>query len=692
MGCGNSKRTTVKQTQIDRRNLNMFPNWHQVFDFLELRELLTIASVCKTFQTQSGLYEILRKFQRKPLKPLDTLSEFDLPNELILKMTESFDATPQFLSPSNLASQTVSRDFTATKSFATKGLSDSFDALLPAYNMKFQLKSLEAGMSMYLSAEFKSPIEPTNTSDSYESYQANYSEFQTALLQAVCNVDMPVVRRLVQDQTLESLDFTRLNVHSNAEEVSLVAVAASTGCEELLQLLLGSFSNISIVDGYKSYGKEFAIRVHRRISPLQLACAKGYSGIVRILLKAGADPNIGGVDQAGPIMNDYGTPPLHIVANPRFHNSVLKLPGLQYKAIDQKSDYPACAKLLLDAGAKPDAPSTDPLTPVPLFSAYFDIELVKELLLHGANPNATNDRGQTPVYFYCEKTDNVEAVILLIEYGAIHDPPTCRPLFIALSMRHMSVAQLLKDKGANINGTSISPSALQVAISANDTDLVEMILSWEDLEVDWLFRQNGKNMFHRIAQNKSLEICMLILKDKRASDRKAIKEALNQSVLDDWLQGDTTPILFALPCLPLMKLFIEYGADPTRLSLAKCCKTFKPDKELIQFMLDSGLDIDSKYEGRSSLWIAYEDGRLDIMLLLAKSGADLDSVDERGMTPLHDACWRGNFMQAGLLLKHGANRSLRCTEGRDAAAYAKMPYNKKTSELKARIDNLLSSS
>jgi ankyrin repeat protein len=140
-----------------------------------------------------------------------------------------------------------------------------------------------------------------------------------------------------------------------------------------------------------------------------------------------------------------------------------------------------------------------------------------------------------------------------------------------------------------------------------------------------------------------------------------------------------------------VKLFVEFGADTSRLNLAKCCKVFRPDKELVQYLLQIGLQIEGRFEGRTALWMAYDDGRLDVMLLLAKAGANMDATDDRGLTPLQDACWRGLFMQAGLLFKHGADKHRRCSEGRNASDYAKLSYSKKTAEMRAKLESLLNS-
>jgi hypothetical protein len=75
MGCGDSRNlkkdvvagTIESKSNPDPLNLvrnNDFQFWFQIFDFLELRELLGIAVVCKTWHNQSGNLVILSKFAK----------------------------------------------------------------------------------------------------------------------------------------------------------------------------------------------------------------------------------------------------------------------------------------------------------------------------------------------------------------------------------------------------------------------------------------------------------------------------------------------------------------------------------------------------------------------------------------------------------------------------------------------------
>jgi hypothetical protein len=81
----------------------------------------------------------------------------------------------------------------------------------------------------------------------------------------------------------------------------------------------------------------------------------------------------------------------------------------------------------------------------------------------------------------------LETAKLLIAHGASCDPTTCRPLFGAISKRNYGLVKLLRGHNVEINGTSETPSALQVAVSINDPILCRIILGWGALVVDWQF-------------------------------------------------------------------------------------------------------------------------------------------------------------------------------------------------------------
>ncbi|MBT5874618.1 MAG: ankyrin repeat domain-containing protein [Candidatus Latescibacteria bacterium] len=78
--------------------------------------------------------------------------------------------------------------------------------------------------------------------------------------------------------------------------------------------------------------------------------------------------------------------------------------------------------------------------------------------------------------------------------------------------------------------------------------------------------------------------------------------------------------------------------------------------------------------GNAPLWFACQgpaEGNRDLLMLLIKAGAQLDSQGESGWTPLHMACQWLHVDLAELLLEAGASPDIRDSEGRTPLEYAK---------------------
>ena len=384
-----------------------------------------------------------------------------------------------------------------------------------------------------------------------------------------------------------------------------------------------------------------------------------------------------------------GSPALGICVNSKLQKIHMGNTNCITKFDPEDRDYYECAKSLLEFSANPDINTLIPMYPTPLFLAVNNVEFVKLLLKYRANPNWTNLRGQTPLYVLSERSNNIESQKILLESGSLIDPPTCRPLFVAINSKNIETVQFLKEKGASINGNEFVPSALQVAISGDDVNMCKLILSWPDLIIDWCFRQNGKNMFHRIAINQGNNVFDLIVINRDENDLIKIKIALNHSTLADPKIGDTIPLYYALNDLKLAKKYLDYGSDINRINLAKCFVENNLERPAIQFLIDNKIDIKTKWEGKCSVWIAYDKGRIDLLIQIIKAGGDANSENLLGMTVLHDSCFKGLESFVKILLKNGADPKKVCKRGMNAIEYTNAYYPKKSLSTKQNTEKML---
>ncbi|KAL6787037.1 hypothetical protein J3E68DRAFT_432070 [Trichoderma sp. SZMC 28012] len=196
---------------------------------------------------------------------------------------------------------------------------------------------------------------------------------------------------------------------------------------EVLEQLIDQGADIECKDGQDA-------------TPLLLACLRGNTKTVQVLLNRGANPDHSAVASA-----KYRA--LHIAA--RSGNGFL-------------------VRILLEAGAWEDATVTSPDGGTPLHFAVLNsqgnsryLEVARTLLEFGADVNATNDRGRTPLHIAIDSEDQYESMVqLLLNYGAeiyigdensqsaSHDPDILSAYWRAIRSGKPTIVKLLLQNSA----------------------------------------------------------------------------------------------------------------------------------------------------------------------------------------------------------------------------------------------------
>jgi uncharacterized protein len=230
-------------------------------------------------------------------------------------------------------------------------------------------------------------------------------ETDQELVEAVRAGDLEAARRAI-----------RKGADPNASESrhrggSVLAIAAQNGAGELIRLLLDAGASPNIVSGFEW-------------TPLRAASIYGHAEVVSLLRERGADPNIG--DKRGSIL----------------HEILGSTPGTGSAKV-------AILEALLASGAT-TLPHEEPLI-VGAISHTAVPAILRALLVHGESPNESRRDG-TPALVIAARRDDPAAVDTLLQAGVdinAIDAGGRTALMHAVERGHETVARILLAQGAD---------------------------------------------------------------------------------------------------------------------------------------------------------------------------------------------------------------------------------------------------
>uniref|UniRef100_A0AAQ5YD86 Ankyrin 1, erythrocytic a n=1 Tax=Amphiprion ocellaris TaxID=80972 RepID=A0AAQ5YD86_AMPOC len=366
---------------------------------------------------------------------------------------------------------------------------------------------------------------------------------------------------------------------------------------------------------------------------------------------------------------------------------------------------------LVNYGANVNAQSQKGFTPLYMAAQENHLEVVKFLLENGANQSIPTEDGFTPLAVALQQ-GHENVVALLINYGtkgkvrlpALHiaarnddtrtaavllqnDPnpdvlskvcgSECNghlcllmpfihtdvspqtgftPLHIAAHYENLNVAQLLLNRGANVNFTpkdELTP--LHCAARNGHVRIIEILLDHgAPIQAKTKVNYNGLSPIHMAAQGDHMD---------------CVKQLLQYNAeIDDITLDHLTPLHVAAHCghHRMAKVLLDKGAKPNSRALVSEKHTLSSQsvqtKLLLHFVVMRNVPLLFQ-NGFTPLHIACKKNHMRVMDLLLKHSASLEAVTEDDQTPLHCAARMGHKELVKLLLEHKANPNSTTTKG-----------------------------
>ncbi|VDP10505.1 unnamed protein product [Soboliphyme baturini] len=500
----------------------------------------------------------------------------------------------------------------------------------------------------------------------------NPSDGNSPLHVAVAAKNIELVHTLLHVQGALKTNAIDLNILNKHEE-SPLELALISGCYDIASELINSGANIDVQDScgnsvllrclmnanvegclrlikLGASGQKYLckclftvviIRNSKGMSPLLFAVSKGYTSVVSALCSAGAATSVRS-DKYGEDSSILWTA---IQAGYNDVATVLVQSGkcdvdfwcagpngcyqtLLHKALDENNEAAACflirnncnvhalRKLGPKGEGREEVDEKD--TPLHMAAAWGLRDVVIELLAHGADVNAQDKMGRTPLHIAVEN-QHLEICRLLLDAPNVNlyirTSRGLTPMHFALKHRNNKIAEIIVKKDKHI--------FLQVPVAI----ALGTVCNGDIFQVD----NKGYNPLHNAAATGDMETILLLLSlqiDVRAVTQDEEKlSALHLAVKN----GDEM----------MVRTLILAGADVNGVSSRKQSvlhiSALNDRPQICSILLEKGADcnaVDSYLH--NALHLAVQVGSLGcVKVLLQESSVDALALNLKGHSPLH---------------------------------------------------------
>ncbi|KAJ9272330.1 hypothetical protein DTO212C5_1515 [Paecilomyces variotii] len=308
-------------------------------------------------------------------------------------------------------------------------------------------------------------------------------------------------------------------------------------------------------------------------------------------------------------------------------------------------------RILIEAGADLDAPSGLAIRTTPLHRAllFSKMECVRMLLKAGADPNLMMN-GETPLHIACSTRSSLDAVRLLLQFGAHVDPSqgSAQLTPLQLAVQAAAGADIPLREGANVNALPAEikgKTALQIAAAVSNTEGVRTLLDANAaVNVDSVLPERVR------ALGEVIQISDLATRHEIVN--LPLRAGAYTETSQDREQYAPLHVAVRTSNLEITRQLLETGASPnvgfcalTKRTPLQQASSREGGERLVQLLINYGADVNGKPHrcgGRTALQAATEYGNKSVVKLLLTSGAQIkaERATEAGISAVEAAVRR----------------------------------------------------